>query len=97
MNFLQQLAATAIRNQVISALRANCPASLTAALEQLLGDENAINTIRDFVMGNLKNPASLTAEAFSALPYGEKTRELLSRTPALATYLAEIAHSKLPR
>lgn len=96
MNFLQQLAATAIRNQVVAALRADCPADITAALETLLADGAAVNTIRDFVMAHMKTPADITAAALTALPYADTTAALLQSTPALAQYLAGTAKAKLP-
>lgn len=97
MNFLQQLAATAIRNQVVAALRGNCPAALTASLEQLLADDAAVNAIRDFVMANLKNPAAINADSLKNLAYNEKTAALLQSAPALLTYLADTARAKLPK
>ena len=98
MNFLQQLAATAIRNQVVSALRADCPAELSPALETLLADDAAVNTIRDFVMAHMKNPAALTAEAIAALPFAAAgITALMQSTPALSNYLAATARAKLPR
>lgn len=96
MNFLQQLAATAIRNQVVAALRADCPAELNEALETLLSDGAAVNTIRDFVMAHMKTPADITAAALTALPYADTTAALLQSTPALARYLADTAKAKLP-
>ena len=49
MGLLQNLAAVAIRNKVVGALREGCPAALKDALESLLSDKAAINA--ESIMG----------------------------------------------
>ena len=97
MGLLEQLAAAAIRNNVISTLRANCPGSLSDALEQLLADKEAITAIQGLVMGAMKNPDTLTREAFANLPFSTGTADLLKNTPELIDYLRTTALSKLKR
>lgn len=97
MGLLEQLAAAAIRNNVISTLRANCPADLQESLEQLLADKEALNAIQGLVMGAMKNPSALTPEAIKALPFSESTAALLTKVPVLADYLVETALAKMKR
>lgn len=97
MGLLEQLAAAAIRNNVISTLRSNCPADLKNALETLLADKDAITAIQNLVMGAMKNPDSLSAQAVMALHFGEDTAALLAETPALVDYLVQTALAKIKR
>lgn len=97
MGLLEQLAAAAIRNNVISTLRSNCPQELTGALEELLADKDAINAIQGLVMGSMKNPALLTKAAMLNLPFSETTATLLAETPSLADYLVQTALAKIKR
>lgn len=87
MGLLQDLAAVAIRTQVIAALRADCPAALKDDLEQLLGDNAAIAAIQKIVMAAVAAKRALTPDAFAAL----------SLKPALADYLCATANAKMPR
>lgn len=97
MGLLEQLAAAAIRNNVISSLRSNCPADLKDALEKLLADKEAVTAIQNLVMGAMKNPDRLSAEAVLALPYDEATAALLAETPALVEFLVQTAQAKIKR
>lgn len=94
-NFLQNLAAIAIRAQVVATLRAQCPADLKVALEDLLAHDSAVAKIQDLVAANLKTPAAITEDAILALDLPERARDLLTTTPALLTYLITTARTKL--
>lgn len=95
MGLLQNLAAVAIRNKVVGALRADCPADLKDSLEKLLADKDAINAIQGLVGANLKNPAGINAAAISALTMPQDSKDMLASTPALVDYLVRTAVSKL--
>ncbi len=95
MGLLQNLAAVAIRNKVVGALRADCPAELAGSLEQLLADKDAINAIQGLVGANLKTPAGINAEAILGLSMPQPAKDLLAATPALVDYLVRTAVSKL--
>lgn len=97
MGLLENLAALAIRNQVIAALRADCPAELKDALEMLLGDNAAIAAIQGCVMQAMKSKSSLSAADITALSFSAAVQELLTAQPALAEYLAATANAKMPR
>lgn len=95
MGLLQNLAAVAIRNKVVGALREGCPADLKDALESLLADKAAINAIQGLVGANLKNPAAINAESIMGLTMPQESKDLLATTPALVDYLVRTAVSKL--
>lgn len=95
MGLLQNLAAVAIRNKVVGALREGCPADLSSALEQLLADKVAINAIQGLVGANLKSPAGINATAILGLEMPQASKDLLTATPALVDYLVRTAVSKL--
>lgn len=95
MGLLQNLAAVAIRNKVVGALRDGCPADLKDALEKLLADKEAINAIQGLVGANLKTPAGINAEAILGLSMPQTAKDLLAATPALVDYLVRTAVSKL--
>lgn len=94
-NFLQNLAAIAIRAQVIATLRAQCPADLKAALEDLLAHDRAVAKIQDLVAANLKTPAAITEDAVLSLDLPKRAHDLLTTMPALLTYLVTTARVKL--
>ena len=95
MGLLQNLAAVAIRNKVVGALKESCPEELKSALETLLADKAAINAIQGLVGANLKNPAAINAAAILSLEMPQSSKELLEATPALVEYLVRTAVSKL--
>lgn len=95
MGLLQNLAAVAIRNKVVGALRAGCPAELSEALETLLEDKAAVNAIQGLVAANLKTPAGINAAAVLGLEMPQTAKDLLVDTPALVDYLVRTAVSKL--
>ena len=95
MGLLQNLAAVAIRNKVVGALRESCPEELKPALENLLADKIAINAIQGLVGANLKSPAAINAAAILSLEMPQPSKELLEATPALVEYLVRTAVSKL--
>ncbi|MDO4750689.1 MAG: hypothetical protein Q4A24_01165 [Akkermansia sp.] len=95
MGLLQNLAAIAIRNKVVGALRENCPQELKEELEQLLADKAAVAAIQGLVGANLKNPAAITAAAMQKLDMPQASRELLDKSPALVDYLVRTAVSRL--
>lgn len=97
MGLLEQLAAAAIRNNVISTLRSNCPVDLRDSLEKLLGDKEAITAIQNLVMSAMKNPATLTVDAVMSLPFGESTAALLAENSALVEFLVQTAQAKIKR
>ena len=95
MNFLKNLAALAISKQVTDTLRRNCPADLSAALEQLLSDKDAVAAIRDFIAAQLKTPDNITRDALLGLALPDSARRLLSDSPALLDYLVDTARAKI--
>lgn len=95
MGLIQNLAAIAIRNKVVGALRENCPADLKESLEQLLADKDAVAAIQGLVGANLKTPAGINAEAVLGLQMPQASADLLRATPALVDYLVRTAVSKL--
>lgn len=97
MGFLEDLAALAIRGQVIAALRAECPAALKESLEKLLGDAPAIAAIQGAVMQCMKGKTPLTAGLITSLPLSGTVKELLAAQPALTEFLVSVANAKMPR
>lgn len=95
MSFLKNLAALAISKQVTDTLRRNCPAALSAALEQLLSDQDAVAAIRDFITAQLKTPDNITRDALLGLALPDSARRLLSDSPALLDYLVDTARAKI--
>ena len=95
MGLLQNLAAIAIRNKVVGALRDGCPADLKEALETLLSDKAAINAIQGLVGANLKTPSGINAGAILNLDMPQPSKELLVATPSLVDYLVRTAVGKL--
>ena len=95
MSFLKNLAAPAISKQVTDTLRRNCPADLSAALEQLLSDQDAVAAIRDFIAAQLKTPDNITRDALLGLALPDSARRLLSDSPALLDYLVDTARAKI--
>lgn len=97
MGFLEDLAALAIRGQVIAALRAECPANLKEPLEMLLGDAAAIAAIQGCVMQCMKSRRALCAADIAALPFAPAIGKLLAAHPALTDYLVATANAKMPK
>ena len=95
MSFLKNLAALAISKQVTDTLRRNCPSDLSAALEQLLSDQDAVAAIRDFIAAQLKTPDNITRDALLGLALPDSARRLLSDSPALLDYLVDTARAKI--
>lgn len=95
MSFLKNLAALAISKQVTDTLRRNCPADLSAALAQLLSDQDAVAAIRDFIAAQLKTPDNITRDALLGLALPDSARRLLSDSPALLDYLVDTARAKI--
>lgn len=95
MSFLKNLAALAISKQVTDTLRRNCPADLSAVLEQLLSDQDAVAAIRDFIAAQLKTPDNITRDALLGLALPDSARRLLSDSPALLDYLVDTARAKI--
>lgn len=91
MGLLQNLAAIAIRNKVISGLRANCPADIKNDLETLLANKEAIDVIQNFVTAAMKSGDPIPPEAIANLPFPPDIRQLLQLTPQLLTYLTTSA------
>lgn len=95
MGLLQNLAAMAIRNKVVGALRDGCPEDLKPALEALLADKQAVAAIQGLVGANLKTPCGITAAAICGLEMPAASKELLAATPELVDYLVRTAVGKL--
>lgn len=95
MSFLKNLAALAISKQVTDTLRRNCPAALSAPLEQLLSDNSAVAAIRDYIAAQLKTPDNITRDALLGLALPDSARRLLSDSPALLDYLVDTARAKI--
>jgi hypothetical protein len=95
MGLIQNLAAIAIRNKVVGALRADCPSELMEALEALLADKVAVAAIQGLVAANLKSPAGITDTAILGLDMPAGSKELLAANPELVNYLVRTAVGKL--
>lgn len=91
MGLLQNLAAIAIRNQVISNLRANCPEAIKSELETLLANKEAVSVIQNFVTSAMKSGSAIKADAVLSLPFPADICQLLTNTPKLVTYLVMAA------
>lgn len=87
MGLLQNLAAIAIRNKVISNLRANCPEGIKEALETLLADKEAVAILQNIVTEAMKTGAAIKADALTGQPFPPAIQQLLADTPKLVTYL----------
>lgn len=97
MGLLEDLAALAIRGQVIAALRAECPAALKDALEILLGDAAAIAAVQGCVMQAMKSKSALSADGIRTLGFSAPVQQVLAQHPELADFLAATANAKMPR
>lgn len=97
MGLLEDLAALAIRGQVIAALRAECPAELKDALEKLLADAPAIAAVQACVMQAMKAKRPLAADDIRALNFAGTAKDLPAQNPALVDYLVATANAKMPR
>ncbi len=96
MGLLEQIAAAAIRNRMIAALRERCPAPLQEALESLLADKDAVAAFQKLATDARNGQAEVTAESILALPLSEATSALLQATPRLVKFLV-IAAAALKR
>ncbi len=87
MGLLEHIAAAAIRNRMVSALRERCPAPLKEPLETLLGDKDAVSSIQQLATAAHAGQAEVTAESLLALPFSAATAALLQANPQLVTFL----------
>lgn len=87
MGLLQNLAAVAIRNKVMSNLRANCPEGIRNELETLLTNKEAVSIIQNFVTEAMKGSGRIQPEAVTTLPFPSEIQELMAANPKLVTYL----------
>ncbi len=91
MGLLEQLAAAAIRNRMVAALRDKCPGPLKEPLEQLLADKAAVSAFQTLAMAAHKGEAEVTVEAIMALPLSAETATLLQEKPRLVKFLVMAA------
>ncbi len=91
MGLLEHIAAAAIRNRMVSALRERCPAPLKEALETLLGDQEAVTAIQKLATAAHAGQAGVTAESLLGLPLAPATATLLQQNPPLVTFLVAAA------
>lgn len=87
---MQKLAATAVRNRVISSLRQHCPEALRPYLEELLADAASMNVVESFVMAALKDRRLFTLDNLLALNLPKQTRQLFDSHPDLSAYLLSL-------
>ncbi len=97
MGLLEQLAAAAIRNRVVSELRQHCPEDEKNALEQLLASKEAVAGIQQFAMDARAGKVGVSEAALLALPLPEDTLALLQARPGLCAYLVRAAAALAPR
>ncbi len=93
MGLLEQLAAAAIRNRMLAALRDRCPAPLKEPLENLLSDKDAVSAIQQLATAAHAGKAEVTAESLLALPFSEATATHLQENPRLVKFLVMAAAS----
>ncbi len=91
MGLLEQLAAAAIRNRMVAALRDKCPGPIKEPLEQLLADKDAVAAFQKLATAAHKGEAEVTAEAIMALPLAPETASLLQEKPRLVKFLVVAA------
>ncbi len=91
MGLLEQLAAAAIRNRIISGLRENCPTQLKEPMEQLLADKDAVAAFQKLATDARAGKAEVTVESITALPLSEATATLLQENPRLVKFLVMAA------
>ncbi len=87
MGLLEQIAAAAIRNRMIAALRDKCPAPLKEPLESLLADKDAVAAFQQLATDARAGKADVTPESIMALPLSEATATLLQENPRLVKFL----------
>lgn len=97
MGLMEQLAALAIRKKVSGVLRDNCPVELKTALENLLGNEAAVNAIQGILTAGMKNPISLRPDSLKAQLLDSAAAATLQQFPGLTEYLVQTASSFLKR
>lgn len=97
MGLMEQLAALAIRKKVSATLRENCPAELKSALEELLGNENAVSAIQGILTAGMKNPISLRPDSLKSQLMESAASAVLQQFPGLLDYLVQTASSFLKR
>ncbi len=91
MGLLEQLAAAAIRNRMLAALRERCPEPLKPQLESLLADKDAVAAIQQLATAAHAGKAEVNVENLMALPFSEATARLLQETPRLVKFLVMAA------
>ena len=91
MGLLEQIAAAAIRNRMLAALRERCPEPLKDALESLLADKEAVNSIQQLATAAHAGKAEVTQESLLALPFSEGSAKLLAENTGLVTFLVTAA------
>ncbi len=91
MGLLEQIAAAAIRNRIISGLRENCPAPLKEPMESLLADKEAVAAFQQLATDARAGKAEVTVESISTLPLSEATATLLQENPRLVKFLVMAA------
>lgn len=97
MGLLSNLAATAIRNKIVSELKGNCPQALQEALGKLLADKEAVSAIQGLVASCLSRSSAMSPQALLNLPFADNIKALLKQRPDLVQYLIQTALSRLPR
>ena len=97
MGLLEQIAAAAIRNRMVAALRDRCPDSLKDELETLLADKDAVAAIQQLATAAHAGKAAVTQETLLALPLPEATATLLQGNPRLVQFLVMAAAALQPR
>ncbi len=93
MGLLEQIAAAAIRNRMLAALRDRCPAPLKEPLESLLADNEAVAAFQKLATAAHAGKAEVTPESIAALPLSAPTATLLQENPRLVKFLVVAAAS----
>ncbi len=93
MGLLEQIAAAAIRNRMVAALRERCPEPLREPLEQLLADKDAVAAIQQLATAAHAGKVEVTPDALMGLPLSGATTTLLQENPRLVKFLVMAAAS----
>ncbi len=91
MGLLEQIAAAAIRNRIISGLRDNCPSQLKEPMDKLLADKDAVAAFQKLATDARAGKAEVTVESIMALSLSAATSTLLQENPRLVKFLVMAA------
>ena len=87
MGIFQFFKSLAVRNKVVSNLRANCPDGIKTELEALLADKTAVSIVKNIMIEAVKNGGKIKPDAVTSQPFPDSIKKLLADTPKLLTYI----------